>query len=423
MITRSSLARPSSLAALAALVAGCAWSDFDDLKKDAPVEFIDRPGNIQAGFGRTIAADPRHGALLLGGYPGQIGVSLLDLASPTRPQRTACDSAARCRLLGTPVPVPDRGGGQGCFVFGVGPASEGGDIGLVGGCASGVDFGLPLPGGLPQLLAGSLFTPGGPALFANVLTLAAGATGALAIGSPDVRRVYLTDGAQPPVELAQDEAGFGASLALVDDGQGPRTLAVGSYGSGRVRLYEGSPGAPLAPRGCLERGGTYGVTLHALMNQAQRLLVVSDGAGLVEVIDPAKLPPTTDCGPPPAAAIVDTFHCTDTEAVGGCEGAAFGYSLASTDTDGDGRPEVIVGAPGLNVRGVANAGALLIFTLDPTTDEARRLYLPSAQANDRVGTAVAALQIAGSLALASGAIDQQKTLLFHCVSPGAERCR
>lgn len=425
----ASRTRAVALAALSltALAAGCAWSDFDDLKKDAPVEFIDRPGNIQAGFGRTLASDPQGGALLLGGYPGQVGVSLIDFSKPTRPQRTACDSAARCRLVGTPASVPDRGeGARGCFVLGVGPAEDGGEIGLVGGCATGGDFRLPLPEALRQLLAGSLFKSGGATIFENVLTLASSA-GALAVGSPDVRRVYLALGDQPPasIEAPGDEAGFGASLALLDDGKGSRLLAVGSYGPGRVRFYEsvGGPGSPPEPRGCLERGGTYGVTLHALMNQSQRLVVVSDGAGLVEVIDPAKLPAGPGCAPPPAAAIVDTLHCTESDATSGCDGAAFGYSLASADTDGDGRPEVIVGAPGLNVRGTANAGALLVFGIDPTTDEARRLYLPSARPNDRVGTSVAALQVAGALTLASGAIDQQKTLLFHCVSPGAERCQ
>ncbi len=412
-----------AMAAVAAVA--CSWGEFDDLRDGAPVEVLDRPGLITSGFGTTIAAaGPTSGLLLLGGFPGQAGVVVLDLNQRTRPERNLCEDPTRCRLVGSPVAVPDRQDGQGCFLFGVGAGVDGlgPDVGLLGGCASGTSFKLPLPGALATLLQQALFANSGPRVFMNVLSMASSGA-SFAIGSPDLQRATLVVGTQAGVEVAPpaDEPGFAASLALADDGKGQRVLAVGSPGLGQVRFFDGDTKG-VTPRACVRRGGSYGVTMRGLVDGPRRLVVVSDAAGLVEVIDPGKLPVSPSCMEPPAEAVVDTFHCIDGDVVKGCDAAAFGYALDAVDIDRDGHPEVIVGAPGLNVRDRVNAGAMMVFPIDAASDEGRPLYLPSADDNDRLGSALAVVAIEGKLAVATSALDHEKLVLFTCVKPGGEGC-
>ncbi|MCS6900299.1 MAG: integrin alpha [Myxococcales bacterium] len=404
----------------------CLWNRFDEEVVNAPIELLDRPAWILGGYSSVMAGDPERDALMVGGHPLLSSGVIFSFSKTPPTLHPACDNQARCRLLGGPVAAGDRAGGTGCFVYGVGagPTGVGEEIGLLGGCATGELFKLPLPTKVRTLFVEKLFQPGaGAAIFPGLLSVAS-AGRLLAAGSPDLSLVMILDPSKDlPSEIPaplEADGSFAQSIALTG-GQDP-VLAVGAPSQGRVYIFD-ARGPDYTPRACLRRPGAYGVVLHGFSDRGKPRLAISDASGIVDVVDPNKLPLAESCTEAPKEAIVDTLRCVEDDKVTGCDGGAFGYALASADLDDDGTPEVIVGAPGLNVRGVSNAGALAIFRLDPTTDQPRYLFLSSSSAEERVGSAVAAFRKDGRLVVASSALDKQKTAIFHCAgsSPSA-RC-
>jgi hypothetical protein len=421
--------RRLTLAALAALAAlpSCLWNRFDEEVVNAPVELLDRPAWILGGYTSVMAGDPGRDALLVGGYPLLSSGVLFSFDGGTTTLRPACDDQARCRLLGGPIAVADRAGGDRCFLYGVGAGAPGlkDEIGLLGGCATGQLFKLALPPSVRDLFVEKLFKPGaGAAVFPGLLSVASAGT-LVAAGSPDRSLAMLFDPSMDlPAEILAppgDDGSFARSIALA--GGEPLTLAVGAPGQGRVYLFDAS-GPERELRACLRRPGAYGVVLHGFSDRGKPRLAISDGDGIVDVVDPSKIPPSEGCVEAPKEAIVGALRCVEDDKVTGCDDGAFGYALTSADLDGDGSPEVIVGAPGLNVRDVPNAGALAIFRLGPGGDLPRYLFLSSSSAEERVGTAVAAFRKDGRVVLASSALNKQKTPVFHCASTSpSARCK
>lgn len=76
----------------------------------------------------------------------------------------------------------------------------------------------------------------------------------------------------------------------------------------------------------------------------------------------------------------------------GDQGSDFGDSIAIGDLDGDGTPEVIVGAPKADVGGASNGGAVYVFAFDPTAAQKFRQVAtlgPAApEAEERFGKSV-----------------------------------
>lgn len=73
-------------------------------------------------------------------------------------------------------------------------------------------------------------------------------------------------------------------------------------------------------------------------------------------------------------------------------GSQFGYALAAGNLDDDPEPELVVGAPASNVDGAANAGAVYIYDYDTATDEFTQITMfttSSPTAAERYGKSVA----------------------------------
>jgi hypothetical protein len=135
---------------------------------------------------------------------------------------------------------------------------------------------------------------------------------------------------------------------------------------------------------------------------------------------------STACAEPPASSLKHSFGCTVTDDVFGCNGAGFGYSMATGDLDGDGDLELAVGAPGLNVRKVINGGAVQLFDLEGADAPLETLFLASPSAEDRLGTQLVALRFGDRDVVASNAFGKQQVAMFYCPSfaPGGfARCR
>lgn len=414
--------------ALAAALPSCLWSRFDEEVVNAPIELLERPSWVLGGYGTVLAGDPGREALLVGGYPLLSSAAVFSFPGGATSLRPGCEDLARCRLVGTPIAAGDRAGGTGCFAYGIGGGPEplGAEVGLLGGCSSGELFKLALPPTVRDLFTSSLFKAGSSAPVYPGLVALASSGNLLAAGAPDLSLAFFFAGDNPaPVEVpapAGADGSFARSVAIVG-GKGPPLLAVGAPTQGSVYLFDTAGPTP-ALRACVRRSGAYGVVLHGFQDRGKRLLAVSDAESRVDILDLDKLPASDACAEAPKDAILDTLRCLDDDKVTGCSDGAFGYALASADLDNDGAPEVIVGAPGLNVRDVPNAGALAIFRIDPVNEQPRYLFLSSATADERVGTAVAAFRKDGRVVLASSALNKQKTPIFHCASSSpSERCR
>jgi len=408
------------LALAAVALGGCLWTKFDDAVVNPPIEFLDRPTWVQGGYGTVLAGDPTQDALLVGGYPMLASAAVFGFSSNPFLLRPGCEDATLCRLVGSPVAAGSQAGGSNCFAYGVGGGHPdmGKELGLVGGCASGQLFKLPLPPSMRDRLTDGLFRAGSAAsVFPGLLALASSGS-VVAAGSPDAGLVAVflkKDG--PPVEIpapADVDGSFGRVVALPGDEQQGLMLAVSAPGQGRVYFYDNLAKPVL--KACVQRPAPFGAVLHGFADRGRRLLAISDAAGRVEILDAGKLPAAPGCAEPPAEAVVDQLRCIEDGDVGGCSDGAFGYSIATADLDGDGGNEVIVGAPGVNVRGVANTGALAIFPIDARSEVPRYLFLSSASPDDRVGTSVAAFKKDGRVVVASSALIKQKTPIFHCAS-------
>lgn len=407
-------------------LSGCLWTHFDETVVNAPVEFLDRPSWVLGGYGTVLSANPDREVLLAGGYPLLSSAGLLSFPNGIFTNHRSCDDPALCRLVSTPIPVIDHAGGTDCFLYGIGGGHPnlGTEVGIVGGCASGALFKLPLPENLQGFFTNALFKVGMTAPVApEVLTLASSGT-FIAAGSPDFSAVYIYQSDAISAEIkppAGAEASFAQSLAF-SSAEGPPLLAIGAPAQGKIFIY--NPSDPSAPIACLRRAPAYGAVLHGFSDHGRRLLAISDASTRVDVVDLDKLQKSEDCIDVPDIQLVDSMQCLEDSLVKNCQSSAFGTAIISADLNSDGSQELIIGAPGLKVRDVSGAGAIAIFPIDPTNNQPRYLFLSSATAEERVGTAVAAFRKDGRLVVASSALNKQKTPIFHCASTTpSERCK
>lgn len=414
--------RPLLLAACLA-TASCSWSRYDALTRDPPVVLLERPSSVGARFGAALAAGD--GAFIAGGQPAQAGMALFAGGDPPAetPATSTCTDLARCRSTATPAHVPSLAGRSGCFVAGVGRGEPTLDdtTGLVGSCVDGGAFKLPVPASFTSRVIEPALVPFSVVAFDGVVALAS-AGGRLGAGSPETAEAWLYSPDLASFAIVPRPAlavkSYGTTVAMVD-GATP-TFAVAAPAGGLVVLHDAASGAV---RGCIKRAAPWGLVMSGLVDGGRSLLAVSDGAGKVDLVDLAALAlDPSSCVDPAGAA--RALSCAATEDVDGCDGAAFGYSLAHGDLDGDGDQELLVGAPGANVREIPNGGAVFVFDLEASDGPRDALFISSAQADDQLGAAVTAARVGAHDVVVAGVPGTRKAVaVFLCgMSPGA-RCR
>jgi hypothetical protein len=439
-----------TLSLLAYLAAGCSWSRFDDLQNDSPVVLLKKPDKLHSGFGVTMATaaiDGEASRVLIGGTSGKVPAATFDLGLGTDPTVDAADvgscdqtkgvcflAAGVAGIARANVGATDRQ--KICFILGIGQVDASGPYGLFGRCADGTEYTLGVPSTVEQeVIQNELILQGDSAIATIRMSTDKDEVAALVAGAPDQKlawyyppdKYYSPGGkAQPisliaPVRSGKPEDKYGASSAIVRLGgdAGARVVAVGSPDAGHVWLFGGG-GAPI---GCLGGPSHFGRTLAAGHVDADDVddLVIADDA-FVTVISGkalAGLVPATNItcslSALPPDSIIASFGCGTRDTIAGCPGG-FGTTLAVGDLDGDGDGEVLVGAPGLSVRGSSGAGAVLVYDAEGKTPEALTdlLFLTSQQGGDGLGSSLAVAHLTGRDVAVAGAPGSARAAVFYC---------
>jgi hypothetical protein len=436
--------------AATALAGGCSWSRFDDVTADAPIVMLKKPGAMRAGFGVGLAtaANEEESVLLVGGSVGLSNASSYFLGSGEDPTVDAtvteyCRGDGAC-FLGSPfVGMPrallddEPEGHPLCFVLGIGSTPVHGN-GLAVRCGDGLLFSYPVPERYRRDVDFAIETDQ-----PEIVALATDGTElpALIVGAPSVELAFVyPPGTVKPIELTlpgKAPESFGTEVAAWTAGDA-RLYAVAAPAVGELYLFREEGGA-VDFIGCL--GGTPGfgralATGVVLGDDSTPELAVSD-EGLVYVFDGQKLAElpratsvTCSLAALPEEALVSSFTCGSLDDLEGCDSSRFGETIAIGDLDGDGDGEVVVGAPGMTVRGEAKAGAVLVWDLEERGDieltEAK--FISSAEENDQLGASLVLPRVGERNIIAAGAPGNGKVALFYCSSllpAGAEgtRCK
>jgi len=421
-----------SLAALTLL--GCGWDRFDQLREDTPVLGLETPPQILEDFGATLAALPAgdRTSVLIGGPP-RTSVAVVYLvgqdedarAAPTddRDYCPASNGSRMCLLAAQPASLasaraPDGRAHANCYVTGVGRAVN--DMGLWTGCEDTAEFALPVPADIQAAVVD-------PALAGSsspdvVLASEPVIDSALVAGVGDLERAfYYEPNSIVPLDLVPAFPAaqtFGATVAALGVAGG-RVLAVGAPNAAEVHFFFADGTLPVH-LGCWSGSSGLGRTLATgdFDGDGTADLAVSDDTE-VRVLSGAllgALPATTDtsCTLGVDPLLLATLSCDNFGEARDCAGSRFGVSLGIADFDGDGAAEVAVGAPRMTVRGLSDAGAVLIF--DQAGDVVDARYVSTAAPDQLFGARLATLPQSGRDILAVTAPGASAASIVYCAT-------
>lgn len=196
----------------------------------------------------------------------------------------------------------------------------------------------------------------------------------VAISQPSERRVIVAtydDSLEGPVEERFVTRACVAAPDAELRGFGERLLLGDVTGDGRPELFVGSD-----PIGGIEPG--------------REALYMYEGSGLPNREAAESACPEWDSEP-------DVVPCEERGEVA-CADAAFGASLAVGDIDGDGRGDLLVGAPDARVAGVVQGATWILPGAEGGLALERAVTLTSAGENARFGAAVATVSSKGGRA-------------------------
>jgi len=466
MLARTSLV---STLLLASLTAGCSWGRFSDILENGPVVFLEKPANLQSGFGPVMQAGTQDGAsrLIVGGEHGTSQAAIYSIGKGETPNVVAsrsdfCSNKATSKgtdwcflapqvayLPKTTISTQNDEVGTGCIAVGISRAPTE-ENGVFFECENGSSFGRPVSnyGEYNEDVDNALKTGQDEPI---AIATDGSEDPPVLVGAPTNDLAwYYEPSSNVPIDLllpVDDEdlpKGFGTAVQALRIADSSWLFAVSAQGNdGELHLYR-ADGARPRYLGCL--GGTPDFARKMTsglvpgpdtpdIGDSIPDLVVSDRAQ-VYVFDGAKLadlPPvptgergyTCTLAALPENTLITSFGCGSTPATSECSSSDFGAALALGDIDGDGDNEVIVGAPAMTVRGEHGAGAILTYDVDTIGDHELKDVRSFAQGEggDALGGSVSAVSIGDRDVIVGGAIRSGLVGLFYCsdMVPGPKR--
>jgi hypothetical protein len=442
----SSRPAPYLAGLLALLASGCSWSRFSDVTENSPIVRLERPDNMNTGFGVMLATGSLDGRslLLVGGEPGTSPAALFDLGKGDSPNLTALDShfcdnsQGKCFLGSSMVYLPhtvtsgaqDHRPVDSCVALGLGRPNFG-DLGVLFECQDKTAYSRPVIAAYEDDVDFALTHDQNETIAvagdgADDPLLVVGAPAALMTG----RAWFYAPGSDAPIELRPPQKtadGYGTRVAAVAVGSAAWLLAVAAPNSGELHLFR-TDGTAATYLGCL--GGTpgFGRTLasgfvSAAAGGPQQLLVadydavfVLDTAPLAELPEAAGISCTLAALPP--GTLRSSFGCGSSKDTGDCSDSDFGAAVAVADLDGDLDGEVLVGAPQMAVFGTHGVGAILVYDVDAPGDGALSdvRFVASGESGDALGGSVAAGSIGSRDVIVGGEPRSGHVSLHYCSS-------
>jgi hypothetical protein len=424
---------------LLVLAFGCSWTRFDDILDNSPIQALKSPGDLGT-VGQSVAA-MRGKSSTLAFATGDQGYAIYefgktDLSSADAVDRGVCRPQDNCWLSSSVAAVSQNIAAVAtrCFAFGIETKPDESPRAVLycgGNVVLGIGLPEPAPAEItalkPKSTAPEIRFSSGPRLAPDLLVASVPASGAVWF--------YPTDSSTPVGVPKPTTAGksFGRSSAVAGAAT-TRFVIVGEPDAANLYVMRTDGTLPPDSALCISGATNFSVAMavgHFTAADSEDLAVASDSEVVVlPALD--SLPLSADLSAPCVAltelGIARTLGCQKLNAGNSCSGLLANVALAAADLDGDGRDELLVGAPSASTRGNDAAGKVLITTfgkVEPSVIE--ELSPSSAESGDRLGTSVVGVPLSRPEVVLAGAPGGNKLAAFFCTSllaagKGGVRC-
>ena len=417
------------LASLAGMTSGCTWTRFDDVMDKPPVERMEAPTGASS-LGLSLITFPTADGTRLAATATD-SVVVFDLGNGTDTPSAAtssesCVGDSSCILARhlAAFKSTSRTDNLGCAAYGFG--SIAGNAGtplwqLWLYCEGSVRRSLDLPDAVVTWLSNHVVTA---QMSFEVATPHRIDQPALVAALPDAASIWFyDDSTAKPVELPSlpGNQTAGSALAIIPYADG-HVIAASSVGSGdTLWLYQVGSGTAPAIVGCLQGPARLGRLLATgnFDSDATDDLLVADATTVYAIAGSslAALQPNSNptCTQIDSAQVIARSTCANLTDLNGCVGEGFASAIVAANLDGVAPDELVVGVQDTVVRGENAAGAVFLYSLrNSRFDVADGLYVSTATAGDRLGTAVAAAPVSGVEGVLAGSPGDNAVMEFFC---------
>ncbi len=421
-----------SLVVLAYMSSGCTWTRFDDVMDNPPVEKLEAPAGTSS-LGLSLVTFPTaEGTMLAAAATDR--VVLFDLGTGTEPSTTATSSEScvgdnSCILSKhlSALKSASRTDNLGCTAYGFGSVAD--STGAPSWklwlyCEGSVRRSFDLPATAVDWLSNNIVTS--QTLF-EVATPHRIDQPALVAALPDAGAIWFyDDSTSPAVELPNlpNNQSAGSALALIPFASGYVIAASSASSDDTVWLFQVDANATPSIVGCLQGSSQLGRLLATGNFDSDDTddLLVADSTNVYAIAGSslAALQPTGNptCTPIASAQVIAKATCANLTDLNGCVGEDFASAIAAANLDGVAPDELVVGVEDTVVRGENAAGAVFLYRLgnDGAFTIADGLYVSTATAGDRLGTAVATAPVSAVEGVLAGSPGDNSVMEFFCNS-------
>ncbi len=414
-----------------ALGFACSFTRFSDLAEDTPAVSLSVPDGFR-NTGRVVSAVRTDQSTWLFAGASQ-NYALYDLGTDEKPSedasnRVACRIDEGCWLArhATPLVRESESDTLGCFVYGM-SVDDQNRTALQVTCHDETRITIPVPSEVGTVAVKT--RRDADALTIELAGSRDGIDSALLAALPDSSLVFWYPSGSTSPRLLQNpveaDSGFGEALAVLRTDEHPLGVIgdLSDEDHGRLWIIDLPETGTASVLGCVEGDEGFGRTLTSgrftdpdlddlAVSSDERVTIVPQAA-LLEALSAS----TPDCADLADIDAAFSAGCKAQDDWSGCDQARFGEALAAANVDGDDYDELLVGAPGADVRGENAAGVVLAYrTSDQELELGESLFISSAESSDQLGSALVGVELDRPDVIATGAPGGNKLALFFCSS-------